>query len=114
MRSSVETRRKRKDATFLKALNRVLMVLVFLGFLAIVAFWFYPEVTYRNKLVAQLEDKKAHLAALQLTQKQREREVYLLQNDPEYIEIIARDKLDLMRPGETIYRFDSARAASKR
>jgi len=31
----------------------------------------------------------------------------LLKNDPEYLENIARDKLDLMKPGETIIRLDS-------
>ena len=35
-----------------------------------------------------------------------QREEALLRRDPEYIGIIARDRLDLMREGETIYRID--------
>ena len=35
------------------------------------------------------------------------RKLTLLQNDPSYLEILARDKLDLMKPGETIFRFDA-------
>jgi cell division protein FtsB len=38
------------------------------------------------------------------------REVHLLQNDPTYLENIARDKLDLMQPGETIFRLDGRTA----
>lgn len=41
------------------------------------------------------------------------REKNLLKTDPEYIENIARDKLDLMKPGETIYRLDNKPTAQK-
>lgn len=36
----------------------------------------------------------------------RAREVHLIQNDPEYAGIIARDRLDLMKEGETIFRME--------
>lgn len=106
MRSKRELR-GRKDPSFWKAINRVLTVLVFLGFCACVVFWFYPEVAYRNKLARDLEVAKAKEAEQLLERKQHEREVYLLENDPAYIETIARDKLDLMKEGETIFRFDT-------
>ena len=57
---------------------------------------------------------KEELIAQQSLRKQREREVYLLENDKEYIEIIARDKLDMMKEGETIFRLDPAKAPSRR
>ena len=41
----------------------------------------------------------------------QERQIYLLENDPEYVEIIARDKLDLMKEGETVFRYDPSRHA---
>ena len=59
----------------------------------------------RNLLV-----DKEELIAQQSLRKQREREVYLLENDKEYIETIARDKLDMMKEGETIFRLDPAKA----
>ena len=37
------------------------------------------------------------------------REAELLKLDPEYAGLIARDRLDLMKEGETIYRFDPPR-----
>jgi len=43
------------------------------------------------------------------------REVNLLKTDPAYLETIARDRLDLMKDGETIFRIESAAAqADKR
>lgn len=90
------------------------MALVVIGLVCIVVLWFLPELEVRNKLARQLEDKKAELASAQLLRKQREREVYLLENDREYIETIARDKLELMKPGETIFRLgDDEKSATK-
>jgi len=96
--------RRRKDPAFWLAINKILMALVVVGLICMVALWFYPELELRNKMVRELDAKKAELASEQLLRKQREREVYLLENDREYIETIARDKLELMKPGETIFR----------
>jgi cell division protein FtsB len=38
------------------------------------------------------------------------REVNLLKTDPVYLETIARDRLDLMKDGETVFRIESAAA----
>jgi cell division protein FtsB len=111
MRSSREVRRRR-DPSFWKAINRVLMVFVFAGAIAIVIFWFYPQVIRRDEMVKNLEAEKQKLTAMQLLQKQRERQVYLLENDPTYVETVARDKLDMMKEGETIYRFDAPKGAT--
>ena len=53
-----------------------------------------------------LKSKKQELQTEILSQKKREREVRLLQSDSIYLETIARDKLDLMKPGEIIFRLD--------
>jgi cell division protein FtsB len=37
----------------------------------------------------------------------------LLKADPAYLETIARDKLDLMKEGETIFRLESRRPGSQ-
>lgn len=104
------TMRRRKDPAFWHALNRVLFVLVVIGGVAGVVLWFYPEIARRNEMSRHLELQKQELAAHQLTRKQREREVYLLENDKEYIETIARDKLDVMKDGETIFRLEAPKA----
>jgi cell division protein FtsB len=41
------------------------------------------------------------------------REVNLLRTDVTYLETIARDRLDLMKEGETIFRLETARAKPK-
>jgi cell division protein FtsB len=41
------------------------------------------------------------------------REVNLLKTDPVYLETIARDRLDLMKEGETIFRLEPPAAPKK-
>ena len=89
-----------------------MMAIILLVMAALGAFTFYPAWNRRDNLSAKLEAERAKLAAEQLLQKQRTREVMLLQTDPEYVETIARDKLGVMKPGETIYRLDGAKKPS--
>jgi cell division protein FtsB len=88
----------------------VLLILVVAGGIAGIVLWFYPEVSRRDQMARNLLVDKEELIAQQSLRKQREREVYLLENDKEYIETIARDKLDMMKEGETIFRLDPAKA----
>ena len=108
MRSLAEGRR-RSDPSFWNALNRVLFALVIVSGTAGILLWFYPEVVRRDQMARSLLGDQEELAAQQSLRKQREREVYLLENDKEYIETIARDKLDMMKEGETIFRLDSSK-----
>ncbi len=77
--------------------------------LLFVGLTFYPQWIHRNQLAGQLEKEQEKLVAEQLLQKKREREVTLLQTDPGYVEVIARDKLGVMKEGETIFRLDGSR-----
>ena len=71
--------------------------------------WFYPELVRRDQMARNLLREQEELTAQQTLRKQREREVYLLESDKEYIETIARDKLDMMKEGETIFRLDPSK-----
>jgi cell division protein FtsB len=51
--------------------------------------------------LAQVSDQKTLLA-------RQTREVSLLKTDPTYLETIVRDKLDMMKEGETIFRLEAA------
>ena len=42
------------------------------------------------------------------------REINLLKTDTTYLETVARDRLDLMKDGETIFRLESPRAAKSK
>ncbi len=82
-------------------------IFIVAGALAFLLVAFYPEWTRKKDLSAQLAHEKSTLSAEELLRKQRSREVDLLKNDTEYVEAIARDKIGVMKEGETIYRLDA-------
>ncbi len=102
---SINPKRRRNPEVW-HQINRLLTAAILVVAFVFVALTFRPEWDRRNELAAHLEEEQARLSAEQLLQKQRQREVDLLQNDPEYVEIIARDKLGVMREGEVIFRLD--------
>lgn len=103
-------RRRRNEPDFWHRLNRVLQVLVVGGFLLTVGVVFYPvwqkQQDMRMRLLALESEMTDKTAALQSKQRQLE----LLRNDREYLETIARDRLNLMKPGETIFRIELPRS----
>ena len=98
--------RARREASIWQQLNRVLRVLLALAILLVIISLFVPQqkrlVQTRSEieeLQQQVRDQKMHLA-------RHSREVHLLKTDPTYLETIARDRLDLMKEGETIFRLE--------
>lgn len=90
-----------------RSINTVLTILVGVGMMAVLALWIYPEIRKLDHLQSELESKERVLTEQRLLRQDQERQVQLLRTDPEYIEIIARDKLDLMKEGETIIRLET-------
>jgi cell division protein FtsB len=91
------------------SLNRLLVALIALTVVALVAFRFTPEISKRRVQQAILEGLKAEVEKEQQLLARLTREEELLKHDPEYAGLIARDRLDLMKEGETIYRLDPPR-----
>lgn len=60
-----------------------------------------------DKLQQQRDEQQALLA-------KQTREVNLLKTDAVYLEIYGRDKLDLMKEGETVFRVESGQGTAKR
>jgi len=106
----VEQTKQRRNPAIWHHLNRFLTVVIVLAGVLFVGLMLYPEWRHRNQLSAKLEEQQARLRAEQLLQKKREREVHLLKTDPGYVETIARDKLEVMKEGETIFRLDGSHA----
>ncbi len=105
-------RRRRVEPGFWHQANRVLIALIMLAFLVVIGFMFYPvwhqqQSMHKNKTALELA--KAEKSA-QLRQAQRELE--LLRTNPDYVETIARDRLGLMKPNETIFRVELPRTIS--
>lgn len=70
---------------------------------------YLPETTRRNEMQAQIQDLEAKLADKKAILQRHEREERLLRTNPEYLSLIARDRLDLKEEGETLFRFDSVK-----
>ncbi|TCO93552.1 septum formation initiator [Chthoniobacter flavus] len=84
---------------------------------AIAAYHFLPEVTKRRDQEARVEQLKLEVEQQRQLLIRNTRIEELLKHDPEYVGLIARDRLDLMKENETIYRIDPAkpdRSAMKR
>ena len=100
--------RLRRQQTVWHSLNRLLIALIAFTVVTLIACAFVPEL--KN---AREQDDRVDLLHTGI-QKERDllaehtRQVDLLKNDPTYIETIARDRLDMMKEGETIYRIDPA------
>ena len=92
-------------------LSKVMMALIFLCVVAAALRLFIPEFERRNQLERQAQrlEKLSTEKTARVTQLQKEYD--LLKNDRDYLETIARDRLDLMRDGETIFRLDRSKDA---
>ncbi len=104
----------RREATVWQRLNSVLRVLLVLALVLIIISLFLPPykklAQSRNEidqLQAQVNDQKMLLA-------RQTREVNLLKTDSTYLETMARDRLDLMKEGETIFRLEPAPASKRK
>lgn len=90
-------------------LNRLLIVLIALAFLLLVGAFFVPELKATREQAAREEELRQAIQKQKdlLSRNMREKEHLI--HDPAYVEIVARDRLDLMKEGETIYRIENAR-----
>ena len=90
-------------------LNRLLFVLIVLTVGAIAAYHFIPEVSKRRDQQALVDQLKLEVEKQRQLLVRNTRAEELLKHDPEYVGLIARDRLDLMKEGETINRFEPQR-----
>lgn len=74
--------------------------------LTVLGMAFFPEIVRYRELDSQLSKHKEALKREEALREGQRREVHLLVNEPEYVEAIARDKIGVMKDGETIVRLD--------
>ena len=87
-------------------LNRLLVLLIALAVIALIICAFLPALRRGRDQADRLEDWKKELDAQNAIYAQRTREVGLLKNDPDYVAVLARDRLDMMKDNETIFRLE--------
>jgi cell division protein FtsB len=101
---SAVVRHRQSQADFLPAMKRIVWTLIISAAVLIAGFTFYPEWIRLNEMKLHLAKQKAELQQSQNHTQQWEQEVHFLQTDRDYLETIARDRLDMMKEGETIFR----------
>jgi len=89
-------------------LNKILYLLVLVAAFILLICWFLPLVKEQQRQQHALQALKQQVEQEKINYNKQSKKLTLLQNDPAYIELLARDKLDLMKPGETIFRMDPA------
>jgi len=94
-------------------MNQVLRVLLFLAAWLLIVSFFLPPYKKLNQSRAEIEQLQSQLTEEKTLLARQTREVTLLKADPTYLETIARDKLDLMKEGETIFRLEPRRPGSQ-
>jgi cell division protein FtsB len=104
--------RQRRETDFWRAVNRFLVFLIVLGTVIWTVCLFVPEMRRISEMRETLAGLQKDLAAQKLLLLQQQRQERWLNEDPGYVESIARDRLGVMKEGETIIRLDEAVAPS--
>ena len=79
---------------------------IVVGLLAVVGLFFVPVVQTETGYKNEIAKKQREISAALEYQAQLKLETEHMKNDPAYVEHIARDQLNMGKPGETIIRFD--------
>ena len=103
--------RARREATVWQRLNRTLRVLLVLAIWLIIVSLFVPPYKKLMQSRAEIDNLQQQVNEQQNLLAHQTREINLLKTDSTYLETVARDRLDLMKDGETIFRLEPGRAA---
>jgi cell division protein FtsB len=99
--------RERREATIWQRLNRLLRVLLFIAVWLIVVSLFVPPYNKLNQIRGDIDRLQSLVNEQKTLLARQTREITWLKTDPTYLETIARDRLDLMKEGETIFRLEA-------
>lgn len=106
--------RARREATLWQRLNRVLRVLLVIAIWLVIISLFVPPYKKLTQSRAEIDNLLAQVSDQKVLLARQTREVNLLKTDSTYLETIARDRLDLMKDGETIFRLEAGGPKLKR
>ena len=90
----------------------VIQVGIVVALLVVVGLFFLPVIQTENDYKAEIAKKQREVAAAMDEQAELKLETEHMKNDPAYVEHIARDQLNMGKPGETIIRFDKYQISS--
>ena len=98
--------RTRREATVWQRLNTVLRGLLAVAVVLVIVSLFLPPSKKLGQSRAEIEKLQAQVNEQKTLLARQNREVNLLKTDSTYLETMARDRLDLMKEGETIFRLE--------
>jgi len=110
--ASYDDFRARREATIWQQMNRVLRVLLSVAICLLIISFFLPPYKKLQQNRAEMEQLQAQLTEQKELLARQTKKVALLKSDPTYLETIARDSLELMKEGETIFRLENRPANS--
>ena len=96
----------RARTTGIRIVNRAAFTIFLVTGCVAMAVLSVPQMRKLRSLDEELARAKAQESHVRSQKEQRTRELPALRDDPAYLELIARDRLDLYRSGEQIYRID--------
>jgi cell division protein FtsL len=103
--SSVPLKRQ-SGANIWATLLPVIQGAIIVGILAVVGLFFVPVLQTEHHYKDKLASVQVAISNAQEQQRELQIETELMKSDNTYVEHIARDKLNMGRPGETVLRFD--------
>ena len=101
--------RHERRVRLLTAINRIIAFLIVVGIVAAAVLYILPELRRQREAQEQVDALRRQVEARRVEVARQTRQVSWLQNNPEYLGIYARDKFDLMKEGETIFRVEPAK-----
>lgn len=90
--------------TGIRIINRAAFAVLLIVLCVAVGVLSVPQLRELRSLNEELRRAEAQEEHARAFNEQKERELKALREDPRYLELVARDRLDLQRPGERIYR----------
>ncbi|MGH9695706.1 MAG: FtsB family cell division protein [Bryobacteraceae bacterium] len=99
--------RERREASIWQQMNAVLRVLLFIAFWMLIISFFLPPYKQLQRDRSEYDQMHTKLVEQKTTLARLTKQVTLLRSDPTYLETLARDRLEMMKEGETIFRLES-------
>ena len=106
--------RARREATVWQRLNTILRFFLVIATVLVIVSLFLPPYKKLSQSRSEIENLQTQVNEQKTLLARQTREVNLLKTDPTYLETLARDRLDLMKDGETIFRLEPAPAPKRK
>src|SRR5438552_16967428 len=100
--------RARRQASVWQRLNRILLVLLVIAIWLVIVSLFVRPYKKLMRSRAEVDNLQQQVNEQQSFLARQTREVILLKSVVTYLETIARDRMDLLKVGDTIFRIETA------